>query len=308
MSISRVSLGRGPAKVTWNGATFWTSNDIVVRHAPVFNPVLTSMFGEVDQVQTDRIIKIPLRLWGSIDSIGVLFPDALLSPVVGSSIFGTTDLPLVILARNGDQVTYHNAQLTKLVDLFLGVDSELFQADVEITALLKNSANPEDANAYYTVATGATYTENAFSKSGFTRARFSGAWGTRTGFTTITPQKGFNVTWELDLKPVRVDGLGTVDMTLNGFKGAAKCIPVGPTLAQIETNAPDQGVALGTLLSNSVDDLVIASADVSVTLKNAGMKEHGFAFGAEPLRVGEIMWGTTRGFTTGAPNAVAVIG
>jgi hypothetical protein len=283
----------------------WTRDDFVVRHGPVFKPVPTSMFGEVDEVVTDRMYKIPLRLWGAWESVSTLFPSAILNPVVGTSIFGTTDLPLVILARNGDQITFANAQLTKVSDLYLGVDSDLFAADVEFTALIANSTLPETASAYYTVATGVSYSENAFAKTNFTRARFTGAWGAITGFTAIVPQNGFKVNWTMDLVPVPVDGYGTVDMTLKGFKGAARCIPIGPTLAQIETNAKDQGVTLGSLLSASSADLTLASSAISIVLKNAGMKEHGYAFGVGPLRVGEMLWGTTRSFAVGVPSAAA---
>lgn len=305
MSISRATLGRGPAKVTWNGITMWTSDAISSRHSPVFNPVPTSMFGSVDQVITDRVYRIPLRLWGAWESVSTLFPTSVLNPVVGSSVFGTSDLPLVILARNGDQITYHNAQLTKLSDLYLGVDNSLFAADVEFTALIKNSTEPEAAGAYYSVATSQTYTENAFAKTAFTRARFVGAWGAITGFTAIVPQKGFNVSWDISLEPVPVDGYGTVDMTIRDFLGIVRCIPIGPTLAQIETNAKDQGVVLGSLLTTSSADLTLASSAVSIVLKNAGMKEHGFEFGVEPLRVGEMMWCSGRSFSAGAPSAHA---
>jgi len=81
------------------------------------------------------------------------------------------------------------------------------------------------------------------------------------------------------------------------------------TMAQLEAQAAAQGVALGTLLSGLSADLVLtASAGAPVvTLKNAAIIEHGYAFGAEPLRQGEVTWVTSRGFTTGAPNAVATV-
>ena len=69
------------------------------------------------------------------------------------------------------------------------------------------------------------------------------------------------------------------------------------------------GVSLGTLLSANVADLTLTGNGGSpvVVLKNAGIIEHGYAFGTEPLRQGEIAWTTTRGFTAGAPDAVASV-
>jgi hypothetical protein len=304
MAITRASLGRGPARVTFGGATLFTRDDLVPRHSPVWNPVVTSMYGEVDKVKSDLVIRFGMRLWGAWENISVLFPDSIINPTVGASLFGTSDSAAVILARNGDQITYHNAQITRLADLYLGVDSDLFAADVEITALLKNNANPEDANAYYTLATAQAYSDNVFAKTNFKRSRITGAWNAKTGFTTITPQRGVNVGWTLDLAPVRVDGLGTVDFTLRNFMGGCRCIPIGPSLAQIESASRAQGLAHGGLASTSSADLTWSASGISVVLYGAQMTEHGYAFGVEPLRVGEMAWVTTRGFSAGTPTAV----
>jgi hypothetical protein len=222
----------------------------------------------------------------------------------------------VILARNGDQITYNNAQITKLANLFLGADSDLFAADVEFTCIIGNSSdstmfNPEDANAYYTTATGQTYADGAFSKANYKRVRFTGAWGSTTGFTAVIPQRGFQISWDLDVQPLICDGLGTVDFTIgeNVLQGACKCIPIQPTIAELEAQVAAQGVPFGTLLSSNVADLILTGngGNPVIVLKSAGITEHGYAFGIDPLRQGEITWTTTRGFTAGVPNAVASV-
>ncbi len=316
MALDRTLLKRGPAKVTYAGATLYTNSDILARHGPVWSPVNTSMYGNIDKTLKDRVYKLNLKLWGAWENLSVLFPSYALAPQAGASIFGTGATPLVILARNGDQITYNNAQITKLSNLYLGVDADLFAADVEITCIIGNSSGttmyqPETANAYYTYATAQSYADDAFAKTNFKRVRFLGAWGAIAGFTAVIPQKGFQIGWELDARPLTCDGYGTVDFTIgeNTLQGSCKCIPIQPTAAQIEAQAAAQGVQMGTLLSNNVADLVLTGNGGApiVTLKNAGITEHGYAFGIEPLRVGELTWMTTRGFTTGAPNAVATV-
>ena len=309
MSISRASLGRGPAKVTFGGASFYSRDDIVSRFSPVWNPVPTSMYGQVDQTIKDRVYKVALRLWGAYENLAILFPSYVMAAQAGASIFGVTDTPLVILARNGDQITYVNAKITKVAALYLGVDSDLFAADVEFTAIIANSTNPETASAYYTVATGQSYTDSDFAKTNFKRVRFSGAWGSVTGFTTIQAQKGFAVSWDLDAQPLTADGYGTVDFTVgpNTMQGICKCIPIQPTLTQIETAARAQGTAFGALLSATAADLVLTGSGISVTLSGAAITEHGYAFGVTPLRVGEMTFKTTRGFAAGVPAAVGVM-
>ena len=316
MALDRTQLKRGPAIVTYGGATLYTNADILARFGPVWNPVKTSMYGQVDKVLADRVYKVPLRLWGAWENLSVLFPSYAMSPQVGASIFGATATPLVILARNGDQITYNNAQITKLANLFLGADADLFAADVEFTCILGNSSgstmfHPEDSNAYYAVATGQAYADSAFAKTNYKRVRFTGAWGAVAGFSSVIPQRGFQVSWELDARPLTCDGLGTVDFTIgeNVLQGACKCIPIQPTMPELEAQVAAQGVPLGALMSGKVADLTLTGNGGSpvIVLKSAGLVEHGYAFGIEPLRLGEITWTTTRGFTAGVPDAAASV-
>ena len=312
MSVTRASLIRGPGIVSWNSATIFSEGDIAPRYEPVWNPVETSMYGEVDRVRRDFVIRIPIRLWGAWENLATLFPSALLNPTIGASLYGTSDTPLSITARNGDKITYNNAQITKLADLRLGVDENIFAADVEFTAILANNTLPESNAAYYTVATGQTFTESAFAKTNFKRERWTGAWGTKTGWTTVVPKDGFHVGWELGLAPVTVDGYGTVDMTIRGLVATCRCVPIGPSLAQIEdqiklAGQSGAGAAHGTLVSTNAADLVLTSSSMGVTLKNVSLTKGGHAFGQEPLRMGEVEWTSARLFTAGVPQAVATL-
>jgi hypothetical protein len=306
-TFTRSNLGRGPAHVTYNGATLFTRDSIVSRHAPAWDGVRTSLYGEVDQFKRDLVIKVALPLWGAWENLGTLFPAAALNPTIGASVFGAADAPLTLFGRNGDQIQYTNAQITKLADLHLGVNGDLFAAAVEFTCLCANAANPEELGAYYTVQSGVAYADSAFAKTNFLKVRWSGSWGAKPGFTSFAGQNGFRIGWKFELKPVVVDGYGTRDMTVAGFKGTCKCIPIGPTLAQLEAAAQAQGVALGGLLSNGAADLAITGSGHSVVLKNAAITEHGYAFGVEPLRLGEMAWETTRGFAAGLPAAAASV-
>lgn len=308
MGVSRAALSRSTAYVAYNGVFFETKDDINIRHMPTWESVMTSMFGRVDSFKKDCVIKIPLRLWGAYENLSTLFPSYAMNPTPGTSVYGTSDVPLVVQARNNDRITYANTQLTKLVNLYLGVDSDLFAADVEFTALIANNTNPEASGAYHTRDTNA-YSDAtaAFAKTNYKRTRFTGAWGAITGFTALVPQKGVSISWELNLRPVPVDGYGTVDMTVIDMVAQARMIPIGPTLAQLKTNSQEES-AMGTLGSTISADLVLTGANSGpvITLKSAFLKENGLVFGQEPLRVGEALWESTRGFTTGAPNAVGI--
>lgn len=305
--FTRATLIRGPGLITYNGHKFFSAGDIQARLAPAWAPVTTSLYAEVDKAKTDLVLKIPIVLWGAFENLGDVFPAAVMTPIPGSLLFGSSDTSLTILGRNGDQIVYTNAAVTQLAKLRLGVDQNIFGAAVEFTALCGNTANPEDVGAYYVTSTGNAYADSAFAKTNLLRQRWSAAWGTVDGFTSFVGQKGFDIDWMLQAAPVYVDGWGTRDYVLQNMMATAKCIPIGPTIAQIEAAALSQGVALGTLLSSSSADLSLTAGTHSVTLKNAGILDYGYAFGVEPLRLGEITFATTRGFAAGVPAAVAAV-
>ena len=308
MAVTRASLGRGPAIVTIGGQTLFMRDSIMARHSPVWKPANCTHLGQIDKYKSDFVIKNTFQLFGAWQSLSVLFPSALLNPVVGTSLFGASDNAMVILAKNNDQITYANSQITKLIDLDLSLDNELFSAAVEITSLIKNSTAPETAGAYFTRATG-TYAETSFALTNFLKTRWSAAWAAKTGFTSFIGQKGFKVAWTLDVKPDVVDGYGTVDMYIGegGLVAGMKCVPIGPTAAQADTLQNVHAVH-GALLSAGAADLTMTGAAAgSVVLKNAARVEFSTAFGVEPLRVNETAWETTRAITSGAVGAVAAL-
>jgi hypothetical protein len=308
MAVSRSSLGRGPAIVTLGGQTLFMRDSLLPKHSPVWKPVGCTHLGQIDKYKSDFVIKNTLQLFGAWQSLAVLFPSALLNPVVGTSLFGASDTPMVILAKNNDQITYPNTRVTKLIDLSLSLDNELFAATLETTSLLSNNTAPETAGAYFTRATG-SYAETTFALTNFLKTRWTAVWTGKTGFTSFIGQKGFNVAWTLDLKTDVVDGYGTVDMYVGegGLVAAMKCVPIGPTAAQADT-AQNPHAVHGALLSAGAADLTMTGlAAGSVVLKGAAMVEFSTAFGIEPLRVNETAWETTRAITTGAVGAVATI-
>lgn len=314
MAITRANVKRGSALVTWNGATFHARDDINVRHNSEWVDVRSSVHGVINKAKKDFIAKINLRLWGAWENLSVLFPSGVLTPTIGSGLYGTSDLPLVVLARNGDQITYHNAQLTKLQDLYLGIDDEIFAADLEFTALIADGKNPEDASAYYTIATGQSYSDSTFALANFKQQRYSAAWGAVTGFTAFQAEKGWRIAWDLGLTPAYSANVGTYDMIISGFMGRASCRPINqPTMAQLEAAANTGANAsnvLGRLLSGgqtAAADLAITGSGVSVTLKNAGIADHGYAFSPSEQRFGEVTWESTVGFSAGTAAARAVL-
>lgn len=317
MSVSRANLIGGPGKVTWNGMTLFAREEVGASFEATWQDLVASHQGIIDKVVTDRQIRIPLRLWGEWENAGgtgditKLFPSAVLNPVVGTRIYGTSDLPLTMVKKTGSAeiITVHNVQLTRLANLYLGVDSNIYAADLEFTGLIKNSGNPEDANAYYTIAT-TTYSDTTFEKTYFNQQRWGAVWGA-SPFDAFQFHKGLNIEWEMGLEDEYNANVGTVDKILTSFMGRARGIPLGPTIAQIEArmNYQGSGNPLGSLLSDGDDDLVLTGAAPSsvITLKGAAITNWRPVMGATPLLNGEVTWETTRGFSSGTGAAIATV-
>lgn len=310
MSIDRANLlGAGAPKVTFNGATLWTRDEVLPRIAHSLVEQRASMFGRVTQTRGPRVITVTVPVFALWENLPVMFPSTVLNPTIGSRVFTGADLPLVFHAKNGDRLTVHNCRVTGVSNLKLAANQAIFSAAVTFTGLLKNNANPQDAAAYYTYD-NAAYVEGAFALTNFLAKSWTGAWGARTGFTSIQTQEGWDVSWELGMDPDVVDGLGAVDMFLTNFAAKVSCIPVGPTVAQLEANLffqNDSKAAIGAGVHESMDDLVLTSGTAGVTLKNAALIETGLAFAPNKKRVTETVWETMRGFTTGVPQAIATV-
>jgi hypothetical protein len=102
--------------------------------------------------------------------------------------------------------------------------------------------------------------------------------------------------------------LGTIDMTVGGLVGSAKCIPIQPTMAQTKTNSVHRIAAWDVAKRECGGPGVTGNGGAPViTLKNAAMESHSLMFGLEALRAGEMNWNTTRGFTAGVAQAVGVV-
>jgi hypothetical protein len=310
MSVDRANLvGAGAPKVTFNGATFWTRDDVVATIGHNLVDQRSTMFGRVTRTKSGRKIETQLPIYGLWRDLSVLFPSAIVNPTIGARLFTGADLPMVLHAKNQDRLTLHNTRITGLANLRLAANAQIFSGAVTFTSLLKNNADPADAASYFTYDTAA-YVEGDFALSTAITRAWSGAWGARTGFTAMQTEAGWEVNWELRLEDDQVDGLGPVDMFIQEFSGSARCVPVGPTLAQVQTNLFYQGdakAAVGAGLHESVDDLVITSGTASLTLKNAGLVSAEVRWSPSAKRMGTCVWETTRGFTAGAPQATAVV-
>lgn len=310
-SIARATLpGAGAAKITYLGVNLWTRGDVVVPLRQALKEQVASMYGRVTKTRDGRSISIDIPLYGFWANLSTIFPAYFLSGLPSARMFGTSDTPMTLVARNGDQIVVNNCQITKVANLKLQANAQIFSANVTFTCLISNNTSPNAANAFYTISTGNAYTEGNFPQANFKSQTWTGAWGTRTGFTTILTQEGWSIDWEIKTTPDLVDGIGPVDMFTDLFWAKATCIPVGPTLAQLDSNLDFQGTnaAVGADISADSDNLVLTDGISTLTLYACAMIEGGLVFGPAKKRTKATIWESTRmGFTSGAAPAIASV-
>lgn len=305
MSINRTNILKGPALIQYDGQTFWSKGDVALNFQPQTFPVQTSHFGEVDLRISDKTYEVSFEPSGRFTAglAAVLWPYATLA--IGSSIFGASDKPLVIWSRDGKKLTLANAALTGMPNIRQSV-SKTVQGPLKFTGILKNSTDPSAAGAYYTLETASYPGDSGFAVSDIPTKAYASAWGA-SPWDAFHTEDGWEISFGLTIRPQKVDGHGTVDMTLQGLTVSAKCIPVGPAESDILAKAMP-ATDLGSSIAAAAANLNISATGVYVRIYNAGIVNSGFVYGSERKRIGATEWRATRTITAGSADPLFYIG
>jgi hypothetical protein len=308
MSVTRSQLTGGPAYANFNSQNIQFTEDSTVETALVTDVIATSLYGDVDEIYKDMIVKAVGRpLFYDTAALATMFP--YLSGVIGTVFPGSTDNTCAWNSNNGDVITLTSALIGQMPDLELGVDGPVL-GRMEIWGVIGNGDNAGTANSYYTLQTGQSYSNPAVPGTAVLgRQEFTAVWGSITGFTSFQAQDKWTISHELKLEPVTIQSR-TCAFRLASYRVIAKCKPLGPTMAQIDAalDAQGSGAAGGARLSTNAANLVITgSSSMTVTLGNAALKTAGYVFGGKPLRLGELGWVSTLGITSGGSPSQAAL-
>lgn len=297
MATTRQSIIRGPGTVTFDGVKFYDADGISAQIDSATQDIPSSIVGKLDTIKTDQIGKITLTPVGNLSEalLGALFPAWIRTPVVGRSIFGDDDKPLVIASKAGTKVTFACAAVTKCPELNLSTVKTSF-GQAEFTALLPNGKLPDDADAPLYTVEASPYGDGEPPRTGLSGHRYTATFGQ---LRIPDTQDGWTVTVEPQIQEVPTDSQGTIDYTLTGVNVTAKCTPLGLTEAQILAALPVLR-GRGTPTAGT-DDLVIASeSGLTVTLKCASLLSGPLNWGATALRAGELGFAAHVDVATGA--------
>ena len=298
-TFDRTTILRGPCKVTYDTQTFYSKAGVVLTTTNSTFDKETDAYGIVSKSKTDLTIVIEFEPVGEIEALAVLFPHG--NTAMGASIYGNTDKNLVIVSAE-KTYTILNAQITQMPTISCSATKTAF-GSVQFTGLLKKDGDPQNIEDYYTTAGGASI-GSGFSPQLIYTAPYTATLGAMTPFFS---QDGFEISFDLSLNPVVVDGIGTVDMSMGNLGCNISCIPTGPTQLDFETffdnlsAGEDLATSVLEIKTTTVGGLDFDCAAVQVTELQRN-------FSAADSVLGTLTMSAKRTFSSGAPVTLFQVG
>jgi hypothetical protein len=297
-TFDRTTIVRGPCKITYDSQTFYSKGGVSLTMTNSTFDKETDAYGVVGKSKTDFQILVEFEPVGEIEALTVLFPYA--STAMGASIYGGTDKPLVIVAADATY-TIRNAAVTQMPSIRLSANNTAF-GSVQFTGLLDIGGDPSVLGDYYSVGAPGSIGA-AFDPTKLITAPYSATLGAIGPFFS---EAGFEIAFELGLTPITVDGIGTVDMSLQNLGATITCIPTG--IAENSFDAFFGSLDAGEDLANSALDIATATIGGLEFAATAQVIDLQKRFSPSENRLGQITLAARRTFTSGAPNAFFTVG
>ena len=160
-----------------------------------------------------------------------------------------------VLVIQGDGVVYANGAGAVATNTAFG--------SVQFTGLLQKGGVTGTIEDYFTSGTGGSI-GTAFNPALVIAGPYT---GTIAGEDAFYTEAGFDVSFDLSLTPIIVDGIGTVDMALANVGVSASFVPVGATLNIIDKTSQyylEENTSIGATAGTANTLIVTVSyADIS---------------------------------------------
>jgi hypothetical protein len=299
-TFDRTTIVRGPCKITYDSATFYSKGGVTLRMVNSTFDKETDAYGVVGKAKTDFQVIVEFEPVGEIEELTKLYPYG--SSAIGSSIFGATDKTLVIVAADATY-TMSNAAITQMPSIRCSANNTAF-GPIQFTCLVSISGNPNSLSSYYAVGAGASI-GTTFDPSKLITAPYTATLGYGTPLAFYS-EAGFEVAFDLALTPVVVDGIGTVSMALQNLGATITCIPTGVAENAFDTSfgSLDAGEDLGNL---TLDISTTTVGGLNVDFGAVNIIDLEKRFSPTDNRLGTLTMAARRTFTTGSPNALFTV-
>jgi hypothetical protein len=308
MPVTRTSLLAGPAAATFNGHTFFAHDGILITPALETGPVESDAQGVIDATVSGALTKIQFTPSAPLADLVALYPHLQGAP--GASLFGITDVPLVLIGANGVRLTFAAVAIVAMPDLVLSNRGPVTGA-VTFLARGARGLGVTAANRLVTIDT-ATMPEPARGTPQLADD-FAITWGAAP-WLKLRARDGVRVHFALHTKRVVSDANAWLDWTLDRLEVEARFTPASPA-GPVESNLVSalglQGpnAMPGRALSATATALEVVGEHLCLRLPLAQLVRAELAFDAVHPRIGELVFVAERAWLeVDVPAALASLG
>jgi hypothetical protein len=298
-SVQRSALIRGPGCAVYDGTTLHAQEAITADVKLTTWRPKTATHGDGAPRIVDAVGEISFNPTGKISAaiLAIFFPDIFKNPAQGSRAFPAQDKAMLIHAKAGDKLQFTNAALTGMPVIALTPTATAF-GPVTFSAVIKDNTPRETAGAFYTVPASATWEYPLLDDD--VVLPYSATWNN----LSIITETGWRVTPTVQLNPITVDGIGTLDFEILGVSVKATCKPSAWTAQQLLTALRPEGIAIGSSLRLGKDLVITAAAPggLEVTLYDAVVSAAPASYAPNAPRAGEITFEASRTFVGEEPS------
>jgi hypothetical protein len=301
----------------FNGQTYYFQDGLKGALKRNLGSIKTDNFGEIAKVAENFVVEFTGKPAGVLDAtyIGSMFPDARNNH--GASVFGSTDLPLIVWAQHPfsgsdlNKVTWKRGAISKSpTGLCSATKGQIVNGEITFTALMASDFDLTAADAWYT-AVNAAFSGAALNIDEIRYGRYTAALGVRsTPYDSMLAIDGFTFEATFGTKDIAVDNFGIIDRVYDAdsYVATVKFKPANLLKAEVDSLIRIQDTTAllpGDVIGGGNEDLVIASSAFSVTLKNCDAADSNDLYQTGVLQRGEVMFVNAAKFT-GSGSGITV--
>ncbi|HPK72455.1 MAG TPA: hypothetical protein PLN93_10995 [Vicinamibacterales bacterium] len=281
----------------------WCDGDVTIRLVRPERDVNVAGFGRVAGPINDETVEVTFTPSSQInaDILAFLWGD-ILSKMPGASWFGATDTVVYVHTMAGRVMAFSNMRPTTFVPINFGLGVPRFGGAVTLTGVVKRATARTADNALFT-----PWATLAFSRApgedDFPSYPCAVSWASIAD-TTIEGMEAWTLTPQVQLVPVTLPNLGTIDYRVQSVSLEASATPAN----LLETNlwaaaAIGSSRALGTQNAGGTLTLAEDVGGLTATVLNAVWVNAPTVFNPEKPIAGQCVWRSRRKSTTGTWGA-----
>ncbi|MCE0484359.1 MAG: hypothetical protein LV479_09000 [Methylacidiphilales bacterium] len=306
MPITRTTLLSGPAAATFNGHTFFARDGILATPALELDEVESDANGWLDETVAEAPVTIRFTPSAPFADLIALYP--WLEGAAGTALFGTSDVPLVLVAANGVRLTFAAAAIIEMPELKLS-DRGTVAGTVTFLAIGARAQAVTAANRFVAIDIATPPTPPAGTPQ--LTDDFAITWSD-SPWASLRSLEGITVKFAMKTRPVWSDANALLDVTLEKLAVEARFTPAspgGPAESDLVAALQLQGAnALpGRSLAATASTLDIAGEHLWVRLPQAQLVRGEMAFDATQPRIGELVFMAERAWMNSGAEALALL-